>query len=47
MSKTKQRRNIIALIYDFEGALTPAVMQDYTVFPELGISKSSKFSINN
>jgi len=39
----KNKQNIIALIYDFDGTLTPASMQEYTVFPALDISESSKF----
>ena len=37
---TKQRftRNILAMVYDFDGTLTPQPMQEYTVLPELGIS---------
>ncbi len=31
-------RNILAIIYDFDGTLTPQPMQEYTVLPELGIS---------
>ena len=27
----------IAIVYDFDGTLTPQPMQEYTVLPELGI----------
>ena len=31
-------RNILAIVYDFDGTLTPQPMQEYTVLPQLGIS---------
>lgn len=30
-------RNTLAIVYDFDGTLTPQPMQEYTVLPELGI----------
>ena len=37
---TKKRfaRNTLAMVYDFDGTLTPQPMQEYTVLPELGIT---------
>lgn len=34
----KVQQNIIAIIYDFDGTLTPLPMQEYTVLPQLGIT---------
>jgi hypothetical protein len=35
------RHDTIALIYDFDGTLTPQPMQDYTVLPALGVEPSA------
>jgi 2-hydroxy-3-keto-5-methylthiopentenyl-1-phosphate phosphatase len=37
------RHNVIALVYDFDGTLTPQPMQEYTVLPEIGIKEGKKF----
>ncbi len=38
MSKHRQfKHNIIAMIYDFDGTLTPQPMQEYTILPKLGV----------
>ena len=33
----KFKHNVIAIVYDFDGTLTPKAMQEYTVLPKLGI----------
>ncbi|HNS22188.1 MAG TPA: HAD family hydrolase [Sedimentisphaerales bacterium] len=45
MSQEKPRfiHNVIAIVYDFDGTLTPQPMQEYTVLPELGIKKGREF----
>ncbi|HHT9119061.1 MAG TPA: HAD family hydrolase [Candidatus Hypogeohydataceae bacterium YC41] len=35
--------NVVALVYDFDGTLTPQPMQEYTILPEIGIKKGDKF----
>jgi len=35
--------NVIALVYDFDGTLTPQPMQEYTVLPKLGIRRGKDF----
>ena len=37
------RHNVIAIVYDFDGTLTPQPMQEYTVLPEIGIKDGKKF----
>lgn len=32
------RHNTIAIVYDFDGTLTPQPMQEYTVLPKLGVA---------
>jgi len=39
----KFQHNIIALVYDFDGTLTPQPMQEYTVLPKLGIKRGKDF----
>ena len=39
---SKNHQRTLAIVYDFDGTLTPLPMQEYTVLPELGID-SSKF----
>ncbi|MDZ7737161.1 MAG: HAD family hydrolase [Gammaproteobacteria bacterium] len=36
-SATAFRRNTIAMVYDFDGTLSPQPMQEYTVLPKLGM----------
>ena len=36
--KDHYHRNTLAIVYDFDGTLTPQPMQEYTVLPQLGIS---------
>jgi len=38
---TRFTRNTLAMVYDFDGTLTPQPMQEYTVLPELGIAPAA------
>ena len=38
------KQNIIALVYDFDGTLTPKTMQEYTVFPRLKLDPDKFWS---
>ena len=35
--------NVIAIVYDFDGTLTPQPMQEYTILPQIGIRDGNKF----
>jgi len=37
------RHNVIAVVYDFDGTLTPVPMQEYTLLPEIGIKNGREF----
>jgi len=37
------KHNVIAVVYDFDGTLTPQPMQEYTILPELGIKDGKRF----
>jgi 2-hydroxy-3-keto-5-methylthiopentenyl-1-phosphate phosphatase len=37
------KHNIIAIVYDFDGTLTPQPMQEYTILPEIGIKDGKRF----
>jgi len=39
----KFKHNVIALVYDFDGTLTPQPMQEYTVLPQIGLKEGKKF----
>lgn len=36
--RDKYHRSTLAIVYDFDGTLTPQPMQEYTVLPQLGLS---------
>jgi len=43
MNGNRFYHNVIAILYDFDGTLTPQPMQEYTILPELGIKNGKSF----
>ena len=43
-TKQKYQKNIIALVYDFDGTLSPKPMQEYTFLPQIGVSPKKFWS---
>jgi len=41
MSRRKIVKNVIAIVYDFDGTLSPKPMQEYTILPQIGINSSN------
>jgi len=37
------KHNVIAIVYDFDGTLTPQPMQEYTILPQIGIKDGNRF----
>ena len=45
VTKNKQNRftkNTIAIVYDFDGTLSPQPMQEYSLLPTIGIPRSEE-----
>ncbi len=40
-------QNTIALVYDFDGTLSPQPMQEYTVLPKIGVEPAEFWAIVN
>ncbi len=40
-------QNTIALVYDFDGTLSPQPMQEYTVLPKIGVEPSAFWAMVN
>jgi phosphoserine phosphatase len=47
MSKPKFFQNTIAIVYDFDGTLSPQPMQEYTVLPKIGIEPKKFWRVVN